>query len=377
VGSPLTDVLPLEGVRVVDRTVGVGELCGRLLADLGADVVKLEPAGGSPARAHPPEGLWWAYRNWNKRGATDGGRLGGADVVLHSSLEVVAPQHPAQVVCALTWFGQTGPYAGRPATDDVVLAMSGWLSQSGIPEKPPLLLPGTIASDAASVMGAWAVLASLWQRRTTGRGQALDVSAFEAVVQIDTWSLANASMGSPRRVRGGPQMYPAIKTLDGAVKVVVMSAKQWAAMFEWLGRPDALADPAFADMMTRIHRRAEVNAVVEAFLAGLTTREAAEEAQRRGIVVTPINGPADLLVDEHLLARGALVDAEVAPGIRGRVPSGFFELDGQRLGLRFRAPAVGEHDGEIDWPGCASSTSATAAWACSAGGCSPTTGPTW
>jgi crotonobetainyl-CoA:carnitine CoA-transferase CaiB-like acyl-CoA transferase len=342
-------VLPLEGVRVLDRTIGVGELCGRLLADLGADVVKLEPAGGSPARTDPPEGLWWAYRNWNKRGVTDGNLEAGADVVLHSSLERIAPSHSGQVVCALTWFGQTGPYAGRPATDDVIVGMSGWLSQSGIPEKPPLLLPGTIASDTAAVMGAWAVLAALWQRRTTGHGQVLDVSAFEAVVQIDTWSVANASMGSPRRVRGGPQMYPAIKTLDGAVKVVVMSAKQWAALFEWLGRPEALADPAFGEMMTRIHRRAEINAVIEEFLGGLTTKEAAEEAQRRGIVITPINGPADLLVDEHLLTRGAIRNLEVAPGVVGRGPSGFFELDGMRLGHRFRSPVAGEHDGTVEW----------------------------
>jgi crotonobetainyl-CoA:carnitine CoA-transferase CaiB-like acyl-CoA transferase len=347
-------VRPLEGVRVLDRTVGVGELCGRLLSDLGADVVKLEPAGGSPTRSDPPDGLWWAYRNWGKRGVTDGSPEAGADVVLHSSLERIEPHHSGQVVCALTWFGQTGPYAGRPATDDVVLGMSGWLSQSGVPEKPPLLLPGTIASDAASVMGAWAVLCAL----RLGRAQVLDVSAFEAVVQIDTWSIANASNGSPRKVRGGPQMYPAVRTLDGMVKVVVLSGKQWEALFEWLGRPEALADPAFGEMLTRIQRRAEVNAVLEGFLGRLTTREASEEAQRRGIVVTPINGPADLLVDEHLLARGALVDAEVAPGVDGRVPSGFFELDGERLGHRFRAPAVGEHDGQVEWAPRAGGSSA-------------------
>jgi crotonobetainyl-CoA:carnitine CoA-transferase CaiB-like acyl-CoA transferase len=332
-------------VRVLDRTIGVGELCGRLLSDLGADVVKLEPAGGSPTRAAPPDGLWWAYRNWGKRGIVDGDFEAGADVVLHSSLERITPHHQPQVVCAMTWFGQTGPYAGRPATDDVVVGMSGWLSQSGNPEKPPLLLPGTIASDAASVMGAWAVLCAL----RTGQSQVLDVSAFEAVVQIDTWAVANASNGSPRKVRGGPQMYPAVKTLDGTVKVVVLSGKQWAALFEWLGRPEELADPAFGDMLTRIQRRAEINAVLERFLGRLTTREAAEEAQRRGIVITPINGPADLLVDEHLLARGALADVEVAPGVEGRVPSGFFELDGERLGHRFRAPAVGEHQGQVTW----------------------------
>jgi crotonobetainyl-CoA:carnitine CoA-transferase CaiB-like acyl-CoA transferase len=175
--------LPLEGTRVLDRTVEVGELCGRLLADLGAEVVKVEPKGGSPARSMPPRALGWAFRNWNKVGVTDDSALvAGADVVLHSSLEEVPPAHAAQVVCAMTWFGRTGPYANRQGSDDVIVAMSGWLSQAGVPEKPPLLVPGAVGSDAASIMGLWAVLTALWQRRLTGRGQSLDVSALEAVI---------------------------------------------------------------------------------------------------------------------------------------------------------------------------------------------------
>ena len=346
----MTPTLPLDRLRVLDRTVAVGELCGRILADLGADVVKVEPAGGSPARSLGPRGLGWAYRNWNKRGVTDDRPLvAGADVVLHSSLHDIEPAHLGQVVCSLTWFGRTGPYAAWPGTDDVVVGMSGWLSQSGVPEKPPLLVPGAVASDTASVMGAWAVLAALWQRRATGRGQCLDVSAFEAVIQVDTWSIANASAGAPRRVRGGVEMYPSLRTRDGVVKVVVMSVRQWRALFNWIGRPAELADPAFDQMMTRIMRREEIFAVLGPFLETMTTREATEEAQRRGIVITPINTPADILVDEHLLARGLLRDIEVASGVRGRVPSGFAEFDGVRLGHRFRAPSVGEHDGLISW----------------------------
>ena len=342
--------LPLEGVRVLDRTVEVGELCGRLLADLGADVVKVEPVGGSPARSLPPRGVGWAYRNWNKRGVTDDSSLvDGADVVLHSSIEAVLAANERQIVCSITWFGRTGPYAAWPATDDVIVGMSGWLSQSGVPEKPPLLVPGSVASDTASVMAAWAVLAALWQRQTTGRGQDLDVSAFEAVIQVDTWSIANSSAGAVRRVRGGAQMYPSMPTKDGAVKVVVMSIKQWRALFEWLGEPEELADPAFDQMMTRIMRREEIFAVLGPFLATMTTEEAAGEAQRRGIVFTPINSPTDILTDEHLLSRGALRDVEVAAGVHGRVPVGFGDFNGERLGHRFRAPSVGEHDGHVDW----------------------------
>ncbi len=188
---------PLQGLRVLDRTVEVGELCGRLLADLGAEVVKVEPEGGSSARSMPPRGLGWAFRNWNKFGVTDDNTLvSGADVVLHSSLDDIEPAHPAQVVCSMTWFGRTGPYASLQGSDDVVVGMSGWLSGAGIPEKPPLLVPGAVGSDAASIMGLWAVLAALWQRRLTGRGQSLDVSALEAVIQVDTWSIANASNGA-------------------------------------------------------------------------------------------------------------------------------------------------------------------------------------
>jgi crotonobetainyl-CoA:carnitine CoA-transferase CaiB-like acyl-CoA transferase len=335
---------------VLDHTVEVGELCGRLLADLGAEVVKVEPVGGSLARVMPPRALGWPFRNWNKLGVTDDSALvAGADVVLHSSLEDLQPAHPGQVVCSLTWFGRTGPYAGRQGSDDVVVGMSGWLSASGIPEKPPLLVPGAVGSDAASIVGLWAVLGALWQRRLTGRGQSLDVSALEAVIQVDTWSIANASTGAGRRVRGGVQMYPTMATVDSEVKVVMMSVRQWRALFQWMGEPPALADPAFDQMMTRIMRRDEIFAVLGPFLSTMTTEEAADEAQRRGIVVTPINSPAAILEDEHLLQRGALAEAEVAPGVRARVPVGFAEFDGVRLGHRTRAPRVGEHDGELSW----------------------------
>jgi crotonobetainyl-CoA:carnitine CoA-transferase CaiB-like acyl-CoA transferase len=354
--------LPLDGLRVLDRTVEVGELCGRLLADLGAEVVKVEGVEGSPARSMPPRALGWAFRNWNKSGVTDDSALvTGADVVLHSSVEDLQPAHPAQVICSMTWFGRTGPYANRQGCDDVIVGMSGWLSGSGIPEKPPLLVPGAVGSDAASIMGLWAVLAALWQRRVTGRGQCIDVSALEAVIQVDTWSIANASNGAQRRVRGGVQMYPTMATADGDVKVVLMSARQWHALFEWMGEPPELADPAFEEMMTRIMRRDEIFAVLGPFLRDMTTEEATEEAQRRGIVVTPINTPASILADEHLVQRGALCDADIAPGVQGHVPAGFAEFNGLRLGHRVRAPFVGEHDGQLSWESLRTvSTSASA-----------------
>src|SRR5438067_9801450 len=248
----------LAGMRVVDLTEEVGELCGRLLADLGADVVRVEPPGGSPSRSLPPRapdgtGLWWLYRNSNKRGVVidldddaDGlhALLARADVLLDSAppgvraaqgLDVssLAARYPELVVASITWFGLTGPYASYAATDDVVVGMSGWLSSSGVVGKPPLLVPGTIASDGTAVMAAFAVMTALWQRRVTGRGQVLDVSAFEATIQIDTWSFANTSSivnagMDGRRVRNArASLYPTIKTHDGWIRLVLLSARQW------------------------------------------------------------------------------------------------------------------------------------------------------
>ena len=222
----MTDaVLPLEGLRVVDLTEDVGELCGRLLSDLGAEVVRVEPPGGSPTRSRPPlapdgTGLWWQYRNAGKRGivldlATGDGAarlrelVAGADVLLDSARTgerptgldgaALAASNPRLVAASLTWFGLDGPYASYAATDDVVVAMSGWLSSSGRSTDLPLLVPGSLASDAAGTMGVFAVLAALWQRRVTGRGQLLDLSAHEATIQIDTWAVPNASAIVERR----------------------------------------------------------------------------------------------------------------------------------------------------------------------------------
>jgi len=168
--------LPLHGIRVVDAANELGEISGRLLAELGADVVRVEPPGGAPSRRLPPygpdgDGLYFAYRNVNKRGVTidlteESGRsrlrqlLADADVFIESGQPgelatlgidptALTEDFPQLIVTSITAFGQTGPYAGHVATSDTIFAMSGWLAGSGIPEKPPLLAPATMAYDTA------------------------------------------------------------------------------------------------------------------------------------------------------------------------------------------------------------------------------------
>jgi crotonobetainyl-CoA:carnitine CoA-transferase CaiB-like acyl-CoA transferase len=319
--------------------------------------------------------LWFAYRNGNKLGVTidlttDAGRerllglLAGADVMIEShrpgtlaglGLDPVGLTHRFErlVVASVTPFGQTGPYAQHEATDDTIVALSGWLATSGIPSKPPLLVPGSLATDAASVITVFAVLAALHQRSRTGRGQYLDVSALESVAQLNTWGVPNTSAivnaGMAQKVvrSGDAPLYPLIRTSDGYIRLVLLAPRQWKAMWHWMGEPEEFADPMWEQTFVRLQNTDVLNPVYEQFFSKMTMEDAAAEAQRRGIVATPMLTPRGVLENEHFRSRGTFVEADVAPGIHAPVASGLLELDGQRAGWRRRSPAVGEHDAEV------------------------------
>jgi crotonobetainyl-CoA:carnitine CoA-transferase CaiB-like acyl-CoA transferase len=372
--------LPLTGVRVIDLADEWGPLAGRVLGDLGADVVRVEPPGGATSRQRPPfapngTSLWFAYRNGNKRGITidlaaPAGRdrllslLADADVLLESStpgdltaldLDPIDLTHRfgRLVMASVTPFGQTGPYARHAATDDSVVALSGWLATSGIPAKPPLLVPGSLATDAASVITVFAVLAALHQRGRTGRGQYIDVSALESVSQLNTWgvpntsALVNAGMAQKVVRNGDAPLYPLIRTSDGMIRLVLLAPRQWKAMWKWMGEPEEFADPVWEQTFFRMQNTDVLNPVYEAFFSKLPMVDAAAEAQRRGIVATPMLKPGDVLTNEHFDSRGTFVDADVAPTVHAPVAAGFLEVDGVRAGWRRRSPAVGEHDTDV------------------------------
>ena len=367
---------PLAGVRVVDLADGRGELCGRLLADLGADVLRIEKPGGAVSRGfvplHAGVSLHFAWRNANKRGATlelasAAGRaqlealLASCDVLLESAsagertaqhLEpaAIAAAHPHLVHVSLTNFGHTGPYADWLATDAVLEAMSGMLFKAGIPSKPPLIPPVPLAHDVASVSAAFATLLALWQRRAFGRGQHLDFSLMLATAQTTDWSFPNASLlrekGLPvaeLRNGSGP-VYTIYKCKGGYVRLVVLSARQWRAMWEWLGKPEEFADAHWEGFVARLMNADLLTKRYEAHFAELTMEEVSAEAQRRGIVCTPVLRPSEVLKNVHLRSRGTFVEAEVAPGLTGPVASGFLSLDGVRQGFRSAAPARGQND---------------------------------
>ena len=200
---------PLNGVRVIETADGKGELCARILADLGADVIKVEPPGGAGSRCEAPVhdgvSVTFAVRNAGKHGvvidiASAGGReqllklLDGADIWIDASRPGTLPalglaphavraRNPALVVLSISDFGQTGPYRDWSATDPVLLAMGGVLSRSGLPGREPLPPPADMALGLTAAQSAWAALVGYWNRLESGLGDHIDFSLYEATAQ--------------------------------------------------------------------------------------------------------------------------------------------------------------------------------------------------
>jgi crotonobetainyl-CoA:carnitine CoA-transferase CaiB-like acyl-CoA transferase len=375
---------PLEGLRVVDLADEKGELTGRLLADFGADVIRVEPPQGAKSRSLTPmvgdDSLYFAFRNYNKRGVVldleaeaDRKQLADlaarADVFIESfapgtlaglglSPESLVERNPGLVALSITDFGQTGPYKDWVATDATMEAVGGMQWKAGIAEKPPLLPPGAIAYDVASVTATFGVMSALLQRERTGYGQTIDLSVLEALAQTTDWSFSNASFAraqgseSPELRFGSGPMYTIYACKTGYVRLVILSPRQWRAMREWLGEPDYLQDPIYDGFIGRMGIADALMVTIGDLFATMGHEEVAFEAQRRGIVCTPVLTPEETLVNEHLVSRGTFVEADYAKGKKGPIASGYFELDGVRQGYRERAPELGEHQQDLAglWP---------------------------
>ncbi|KWX69259.1 hypothetical protein ASJ79_00220 [Mycobacterium sp. NAZ190054] len=369
----------MHGTRVLEA-VGKFDLVGRILADLGADVVKLEPVDDTRARKKPPlaadgQSIAFQIRNANKRSVSlpageaendSVALLLSADVLLCDDSETgryargqasdVRRSNPGLIVMSISDFGSTGPSSGLAATDAVQLAIGSQLSKSGIAGHPPLIPPGAMAYDTSAVLAVWAVLVSLHNRKVTGRGDTVDFSAHEATVQVmdpPFGTIGTATQGIAKRQqysraaleRGRPatSIYPIFKCVDGYVRVAVLAARQWHSMRQWLGEPDDLQDPHY----DTIHGRQDIRELLDARYArhfeSMSMHEAAREGQRRGIPVSPVLSVLDVMAEEHFAQRGVFTDAILAENLPCRLPAGYFELDGTRIGYRHRAPNPGEH----------------------------------
>jgi crotonobetainyl-CoA:carnitine CoA-transferase CaiB-like acyl-CoA transferase len=362
---------PLRGLRIIDMTDERGALCGRVLADLGADVVYVEPASGSLYRQAPPlapdgrTSLAFAFRNAGKRSvALDitnaAGRdqfhrlLDTADAWIESSPPgTLAPYgaapadvrraHPALVVTSITDFGQSGPHRDYRGTDMIGYAMGGMLYRAGAAHRPPVVAPGSQAYDTASITAAFGTVVALYHRRATGQGDWLDVSVQEATANIADWSVPLYSMMAYYTHREGAGMYPVYRCADGWVRLIIIGLKHWRALRAWMGEPAELQDPIYDEFLQRVFNRPTIDPFIQRLFASWTKEALAREAQARGIPATPVLEPGEVLDNEHTRARRTFVELDLVEGVRATLPSGFFEFDGVRVGPTRRAPAVGEH----------------------------------
>ncbi|TAM65788.1 CoA transferase [Mycobacterium sp.] len=362
--------LPLCALRVLDLTEGAAEWSGRILADLGAEVIRVEPPGGSPGRR---DQVGFALRNANKAGVVldlDGaaGRsallelAADADILLESFSREQAQRraltpaallqaNPALVVVSITDFGRTGPHRDHVATEDVLAAAGGVLSRSGPPGGTPLLPPRGVVALTVGVHAAWAALVAYVKRVRTGEGEHVDVSALEAVVHgfdpgfgSQGSAAAGRSETFPRGRPDAANYYPIYSCADGHVRICLLATRQWRAMFHWLGEPAEFADSRFDSIPARFAASDRLNPLIAALCADRGRDELVAEGTARGVPIAGVLTVDEVLASEHFTGTGTLVQADIADGLRATVPSGYVFVDGARAGLVRRAPRPGEHN---------------------------------
>ena len=361
----MDDTLPLTGVRVVDRTDGLAEMTARLLADLGADVIRVEPASGAASRRRAPVvdgiSLYYATHNANKRAVVvdedDFGRLiGGADILVSNAaddLDELRAGRPGLVVVAVTDFGLTGPYRDWQATEWVHLALGGVLCRSGLPGREPLMPPGSMAYESAAAQAAWAAMIAYHNRLETGVGDLVDVSVFEATAQVLDPGFGiggSATGGVPAKdgPRGRPDarhLYPIFACADGWVRICVLAPRQWQGMFAWLGKPEEFADPALAALGKRFAAAGRIYPAIGRLFATRTRDQIVAEGQEHGVPTAALLTPTEVLHAEQFTARDLFTGVPSVPG--ALMPDGILEVDGRRAGIRTPAPEHGQHTAEV------------------------------
>lgn len=377
--EPRTAPQALDGVRVLELAGAEGEYCGKLLADFGAEVIKVEPPGGSPSRGEPPfmddrpgpdRSLPFLYFNANKKSITadletEEGRerlrrLGAeVDVVLESGApgtlatlglgyEDLRTANPGLVYASVTAFGQTGPYSGYRWSGLVAFAMGGLMYVSGKPSAPPVNAPGAQAFLVGSAHAALAILMALWHVRRGGAGQHVDVSMMDCLAAMENMISRSASTGMHPRRDGTQHRFATPGTIyrcrDGYVHIFVTNSQPgaWDRFVDWLGLPEALTGDEFNDPVYRRAHVAEVDRVVSAILADLPKEKVYEELQDRHIPCAPVNTPLEFVRDRHIESRGFVVDT-VHPRLGPmEFPGRAYKTESWRF--RHHAPAVGEHD---------------------------------
>ncbi|MBC2836124.1 CaiB/BaiF CoA transferase family protein [Paragemmobacter straminiformis] len=370
---------PLAGIKVVELArILAGPWAGQTLADLGADVVKVEaPEGDDTRRWGPPfierEGdrsaAYFHATNRGKRSITCDFRepagqevvrrlVAGADVVIENfkvgglakyglDYESLRAVNPRLIYCSITGFGQTGPYAHRAGYDFIIQGMAGLMSVTGAPDGQPQKVGVAVTDVFTGVYAATAILAALVQRGVTGTGQHIDMALMDVAVSI----MANQSMnylatGVAPKMMGNahPNLapYAVFDCADGWIILATGNDGQYRKLCGILGLGDMAGAAEFLTNADRIANREAMTARITAATKGWAKADLLAACEAEGVPAGPINDLAEVFADPQVIARGMQLDLGGVPGVRSP-----FTFSDAELALDRAAPKLGEHQDEV------------------------------
>ena len=370
--------MPLSGIKVVDLTrILAGPFCTQLLADLGAEVIKVEPPGrGDPVRGQGAisDGLSWYYAQFNRNKKsltldlyTDQGRAVLADLIRRADVLVenyrpgvlaqmgfdparLQELNPALIVGSVNGYGSTGPYVDRPAFDFIAQAMSGFMSVNGAAEEDPVRAGPPIADLIAGLYTALGIVAALVARggAGSGQGQRVEASLTGGLISMLAYFSAQyfATGQLPERTGNDhPVVYPygLFHASDGDVAIAPSTEVHVRRFLEALGLAPLLADPAFADNAARMRNRERLRPLINARIGEATVEQWIERLNAAGVPCGRVMNLAEVFADPQVLAQEMVLEVE-HPG-HGRVRmTGFpVKLSATPAQLRRPAPGLGEH----------------------------------
>lgn len=366
---------PLSGIKVIEFShMVMGPCAGLMLADMGADVIKIEPLGGDKTRRLRGAGAgYFPMYNRNKKSlcidlkSVEGKAavldlIKDADVFIENfrpgaldklgfGYEALKALNPRLIYCSEKGF-LDGPYAHRTALDEVTQMMGGLAYMTG-PPGTPLRAGASVIDVTGGMFGAMGVLAALNQRHATGEGQHISASLFETTVFLVGQHMAQMAVtgtpAAPMPVRVSSwAIYQLFDTKDDEqVFIGVVSDGQWKILCEAFDLHHLLDDPDLAENRDRvIHKDKFLPQIIERFKV-LTKAELMDKIENLGLPFAPIGKPEDMFDDLHLNAGGGLLDMEMEDGGRCKLPALPISLNGERLGLKMDPPKAGEHTDEI------------------------------
>jgi len=374
--------LPLQGIKVIELgTLIAGPFCARLLAEFGAEVIKIESPGvGDPLRKwrklHQGTSLWWYAQARNKKSVTLDLKhaeaqeivrklVAGADVVVENfrpgamekwglGWERLSILNPGLVMVRLSGFGQTGPYRDRPGFGAIGESMGGMRYVTGYPDRPPVRVGVSIGDSIAALHGVIGALMALHHRKVNGgRGQYVDVALYEAVFNMMESVLPEYDMFGFVRERSGaslPGIVPSNTYVTRDDRYVVIGANAdpiFKRMMNAIGRPDLANDPALAHNDGRVARTEEIERVIGDWVAAHDLEQVLHVLEKAEVPASKIYDIADIARDPHYAMREMIQQFTLGDGKKLKLPGIVPKLSDTPGTTKWVGPALGEHTAEV------------------------------